>query len=249
MMSNLFLGRDAFIDFSTSVTGIILIIPAFFWLFFYDCKNIVFTGSKKDKYFITTKCLFWLSLIIVVLLIAPGSSLLLQKLINPHSYISIMISVPTALIVIYTFLHLTEYMRLIGSKKRDAVICLTILLIICNSIPITYDHPLGFELVSNSLKISPEVQEICDLVGSKYVLLPKEIYGQVHEYDSNVKADMLDEMNNNYNYATYVAKTAELSQAVYYVIKKNYDDTTVSELYPFTKTAETKHYVIYQRSE
>ena len=30
MMSNLFLGRDAFIDFSTSVTGIILIIPAFF---------------------------------------------------------------------------------------------------------------------------------------------------------------------------------------------------------------------------
>ena len=129
-----------------------------------------------------------------------------------------------------------------------AVICLAILIVISSSVFISYDHPLGIRLLSNSKKIDPEVEDICDLVDSDYAMLPDEIYGQIGEYDSNVKAGSLREVPYDRYYAYHVTVASLEAEAPLFVIRKSYDDPSSIEPY-YNKTAETKHYVIYQRSE
>ena len=49
MIANLFLGRDAFLDFIVSVTGMALIIPALFWLFFGERECTVRTKENGEQ--------------------------------------------------------------------------------------------------------------------------------------------------------------------------------------------------------
>ncbi len=248
MMSRLFVGRDAFIDFAVSVTGLPLIIPALFWLYFGE--RICARRDKACKISAdpTARILFWLILIPLGLLIAPGSSFIIQKIIGIQPYINTMIAIPTALVVIYSFIHLTGYFKLDGKQRISVVICLAVLIVISSSVFISYDHPLGMRLLSNSKKIDPEVQDICDLVDSDYVMLPDEIYGQIGEYDSGVKAGSLREVPYDRYYAYHVTVASLNSEAPLFVIRKSYDDPSSIEPY-YKKAAETTHYVIYQRSK
>ena len=245
MMSNLFIGRDAFIDFAVSVTGLALMIPVLFWLYFGE-RN--YHDQTKKRMDLTTHILFWLILIPLGLLIAPGSSLIIQKLIGAQPLINTMIALPTAMVTVYAFIHLTERLRIEGKKWIYSVICLAILIVASSSIFISYDHPLGFKLVSNSMKIDPEVQSICEQIGSDYTMLPEEIYGQVGEYDSGVHAGSLCEVPHDRYYAYHVTVASLDAEARLFVIRKSYDDPSAIEPH-YTKTAETEHYVIYQRSE
>ena len=248
MMANIFLGRDAFIDFSVHVTGIVLIIPALFWLFFGEREFANRSRAEKEDRNISTRIFFWLILIPLGLLIAPGTSSIIQKTIGSQPYIDTMIAIPTALIAVCAFMHLIDTLHLVGKKKTGAVICFSLLIMTSSSVFMTYDHPLGIELISNSKKISPEVIEICDHLGSDYSLLPEEIYGQIHEYDSDVKAGILAGVTNDYDYAANVVKSATDAQATYFVIRKTYDDPIIAES-NYYKVAETDHYLIYQRSK
>lgn len=248
MMSFLFIGRDAFIDFAVSVTGLVLIIPALFWLYF---GERIF--AQRDKACKTSadpiaRILFRLILILLGLLIAPGSSFIIQKMMGIQPYINTMISIPTALVVIYAFIHLTAFFKLDGRQRISTVICLAILIVISSSVFISYDHPFGIKLLSNSKKIDPEVQNICDLVDSDYVMLPDEIYGQIGEYDSGVKAGSLREVPYDKYYAYHVTVASLEAEAPLFVIRKSYDDPSSIEPY-YKKTAETEHYVIYRRSD
>lgn len=247
-MSHLFIGRDAFIDFAVSVTGLALIIPSLFWLYFGELTCARRDNDCKTSSDPTARILFWLILIPLGLLIAPGSSLIIQKIMKAQPYINTMIAIPTALVVIYAFIHLTSHFRFKGKQQMRAVICLAILIVISSSVFISYDHPLGIRLLSNSKKIDPEVEDICDLVDSDYAMLPDEIYGQIGEYDSNVKAGSLREVPYDRYYAYHVTVASLEAEAPLFVIRKSYDDPSSIEPY-YNKTAETKHYVIYQRSE
>ena len=246
MMANLFLGRDAFIDFSISVTGISLMIPVLFWLYFGEREYAARTKSSIDT---TTNSLFWLLTIPLGLLIAPGSSLLIQKMIRSVPLLEAMIAIPTAMATVYAFIHLTKRLHITGRKRVGATVCLALLIVIASSIPIRYAYPLGFKMISNSMKIDPEVQEISEKIGSDYVLLPKNILGQVGEYDSHVNAVPFSEITFEENKAQTVAQKAIELGAVSIVIKESYDDPEVFESLNYKKTAETKHYVIYQRSD
>ena len=246
MMANLFLGRDAFIDFSVSVTGISLIIPVLFWLYFGEKEYSIRTKNNQD---ITTNNLFWLLIVPLGLLIAPGSSLLIQKMIGSVPLVKTMIAIPTAMATVYAFIHLTKRLNITGRKRIGAGFCLALLVVVASSISIRYAYPLGFKLVSNSIKIDPETQEICQKVGSDYVLLPKYILGQIGEYESGVNAVPFSKIDFDETNAKIVAQKAiDLGDATI-VTKKSYDEPDVFESAQYKKTAETKHYVIYQRSE
>ena len=251
MIANLFLGRDAFLDFIVSVTGMALIIPALFWLFFGERECTVRTKENGEQQPAnqTARILFWLIIITLGILIAPVSSSFIQTLIGPCPYIDTMIAIPTVLVVIYSFIHLMNRLCIIGRKRLIAFICLVIMIVTANSVFITYDHPLGIELTTNPKKISPEIQELCRLVGSSYVLVPDEIYGQIGEYDSGVKAGHLNGIPFEKYYAYGAAKVAADAKTPLYIIRKSYDIPYASETFGYKKTAETKHYVIYQRSE
>ena len=244
-MYNLFLGRDAFIDFSVSVTGLVLIVPALLWLYYSERNRISKSNTLSAQS--TTSIFFWIILVSLVILVAPGTSLLIQKLINPYPYKSIMIMVPTVLITVYSFIHMLGYLSIHGKRKINAIICLSVLTFVSSSIYITYGHPLGFEVVSNSMKISPETKEICDVIHSDYALLPKEVYGQVGEYDSGVYADMLYDIPQDNYYTIELVDAVYRNHVPYVVINKSYDDSFVFGEYFYTKTAETDHYVIYYR--
>lgn len=246
MMANLFLGRDAFIDFSISVTGISLIIPVLFWLYFGERECAARTGNKIDQ---TTNVLFWLIIIPLGILIAPGSNLFIQKMIGSVPLREAMIAVPTAMATVYAYIHLTKRLHITGKKRISAVLCLSLLIAIASSIPIRYAYPLGFKLVSNSMKIDPEVQEICEKVGSDYVLLPKNILGQVGEFDSGVNAVPAADITFEETKAQTVAQKATELDVASVVIKNSYDDPEIFESQYYKKTAETEHYVIYQRSD
>ena len=247
MMTSFFLGRDAFIDFSIFVTGITLLIPVLLWLYFgekeYTIRNQI---SRSD---ITTSSLFWLLAISLGLLIAPGSSFIIRKMIGAVSLDKGMIAMPTAMATAYAFIHLTHRLQITGKKRVGATVCLALLIVTASSIPIRYAYPLGFKLISNSMKIDPEVQEICEKVGSDYVFLPKNILGQVEEYDSNVNAVPSAEITFDETNPEDVVQGALDFGNVTFVIKKSYDDPDVFESQQYKKTAETEHYVIYQRSE
>ena len=249
-MTNLFLGRDAFINFSVSVTGIVLIIPSLLWLHFgkQGCTEKSSNSIHKDAY-ATSSILFWLILIPLGILIAPGSSLIIQKLIHSQPYIDTMIVIPTALITVYAFMHLIDRLNIHGRKTTGAIICLGALIIASRSVFMTYGHPLGVEAIHNLQKISPETQAICELVGSENVLLPEEIYGQIGEFDSDTNASCCRDIIHNQYYGANTAQTAASIQAMYFVIRKCYDDPVNIEYFQYKKTAETKHYMIYQRSE
>ena len=247
MMSALFIGHDGFIDFTVSVTGLVLIIPALFWLYFGERSRVEQNDSGNTSVNSTTQILFWLIIISLGVLIAPGSSLVIRKLIGTQPYMNTMIAMPTALVTVYAFIHLANHLHLNEKKRISAVVCLSILILVSSSIPISY-HPLGIKLLSNPMKIDPEVQTIVKIVNSDYVMLPDEIYGQVGEYDSGVKADSLREVPYDRYYAYHVTVTALDAEAPLFVIRKSYDNPSAIEPY-YKKTAETKHYVIYQRSE
>ncbi len=248
MMSTLFMGRDAFLDFTVSVTGLALIIPVLFWLFFGEREFAARNHDRNSCLRSTTRILFWLVLIPLGLLIAPGSSFMVQKLMGTQPLINIMIAIPTAMMTVYAFIHMVERLKLNGKKWVCSVVCLAILIIVSSSVFISYDHPLGFMPLSNSIKIDPEVQDICSQVGSDYAMLPEEIYGQIGEFDSGVHAGSLCEVPHDRYYAYHVTLASLDAEARLFVIRKSYDDPSAIEPY-YYKAAETKHYVIYQRSK
>lgn len=246
MMTSLFLGRDAFIDFSISVTGIWLIIPALFWLFFSEQERSI--SINKKNYDSTPHYLFWLIVVPLGLLICPGSSILIQKLLGA-SLINAMIAIPTALVTIYVFIHLTKRLNIIGKRWLGASVCLAILIVVASSLPIRYAYPMGFNLISNKMKIDPEVLEICSIVGSDQVLLPKEVLGQTGEFDSQIHAIPLKKMDYDDSKAFDIGKMAVDSNVNLIVIRKTYDLPWYFDFLHYSKTAETEHYVIYQRSD
>ena len=249
MLTNLFIGRDALLDFTVSVTGTALLIPVLFWLFFGEREYRVKNKISRDDLGKTTDILFWLILLSLGILIAPGSSLMIQKMIGSVPYIDTMIMIPTAMITVYAFIHLMRRLHVTEKKRRiGAVICLSALIVISSSVFISYGHPLGFRLVSNPMKIDPETQEICEMVGSDYVLLPEEIYGQIGEFDSGVKAGSLHDITYDRYHAYHATVAAIEAQADLFVIRKAYDNPSAISPY-YEKIAETDHYVIYQRSE
>ena len=249
MMSSIFIGRDAFINYTVSVTGLALIIPSLFWLFFGEREYVARNKTIQKSPDTTTHILFWLVLIPLGVLTAPGSSLIIQKLIGVQPLINTMTAIPTAMVTVYSFIHLVERLNITGKKKVYSIICLAILIVVSSSIYISYDHPLGIHLVSNTKKIEPEVLDICHKVGSDYVMLPEEIYGQIGEYNSKINAGSLHEIAHDKYYAVNVAKTSSETKSPLFVIRKSYDNAKIIEPYGYKKTAETKHYVIYQRSE
>lgn len=248
MMTNLFLGRDAFLDYSVSVTGITLIIPALFWLFF-EARSCAAQQKAQSDIYQTTRILFWLVLLSLGVLIAPGSSLVIQKALGSEPIKNTMICIPTALVTVYTFIHLITRFRMNRKGRAGVALCLVILIITSSSIYMTYDHPLGIELPRSPMKISHETQEICNLVSSQYVLLPEELYGQIGEFDSGIQAGSLKDVTKDSIYADRVAAAAYNAQAPLVVIRKSYDDREQFEYMEYERTAETKHYVIYQRLE
>ena len=254
MMSKLFIGRDAFISFSGFITGMTLIILALFWLLFGEKEYIAKTrydnkNATQDPFVITTKVLTALSLVILAFMIAPGTSLLIKKLIGNHPYAETMIALPSALIVAYAFIHLVKRLNIAGKKRIGIVFCLVVLMFINITIPISYGYPLSMEFITNPMKISPETKELCKKIGSSYVLLPEEIYGQIGEYDSDVNADSLYTISHDRYYAFNVCETAIKKDAPLFVIRKTDDYPGMMEAYHYLKIDETKHYLIYQRSE
>jgi len=248
-MANLFLGRDAFINFTVSGTGLSLIIPALLWLYFGKRELVLRKKLDTKTSSITSDILFWLILIPICLLIAPGTSLLIQKLIKTQPYINTMTAIPTVLIVVYTFMHLIQSLKITGRKKTYAILVFVGLVLVSSSVFITYDHPLGIKLISNSLKIDPEVQEICKKVGHEYVLLPEEIYGQIGEFNSGVNAGSLDQVAHDDLYSLHVAETAEANQAPLFVMRKAYEKPSMIAYYNYEKIDETKNYVVYRYSK
>ena len=250
MMSNLFLGRDAFLNFSVSVTGIILVVPSLFWLFFSNRGFNLGKGQTDDKgWNKTASILFWRILIPLGILVFPVTSAAVQRMIGGQPYIDTMITAPTAVVTIFSFMHIVERFRLTGKKYVGASVCLAILIVTSSSIYMTYGHPLGFEFVSNKMKINPEVQEIGKTVGSDSVLLPEEIYGQINEFDSGIQGKSLAGIAHDWDYTVHVASAAASSQSPYVVIKKTNNDPSVFEAVNYKEIADTDHYVIYQRLE
>ena len=245
MMTNLFLGRDAFVDFSISVTGIVLVIPALLWLFFK--KHNSASQSTSNHFYSTAIPLSWLSLIVIGILIAPVSSLIIKKLIGSVSLSETFITIPTALIVVYTFIYLTHDLNLKGKRCVGATICLLLLIAVSSSIPIRYAYRLGITPISNAMKIDSEVCQICEIIGDQKVLLPKEILGQVGEFDSKTNAIPMNSITYNETLAATVAYTATKYDNAMVVINKVYENTRAFDSYNYKKIAETNHYVIYQR--
>ena len=254
MMSKMLIGRDAFISFSGFITGMTLTILALFWLFFGEKEYLARTKSNKkkadqDSFSVTTKVLTALSLVILAFMIAPGTSLLIKKLIGNHPYAETMIALPSALIVAYAFIHLVKRLNIAGKKRIGIVFCLAVLMFINITIPISYGYPLSMEFITNPMKISPETKELCKKIGASYVLLPEEIYGQIGEFDSNLNADSLYTVSHDRYYAFNVCETAIKKDAPLFVIRKTDDYPGMMEAYHYQKIDETKHYLIYQRSE
>ena len=247
MMSTFFIGHDGFIDFIVSVTGLALIIPALFWLFFGELINTNQHDGENKSVGFTAKLLFWLIVIPLGILIAPGTSFIIQKMIGAQPYMNTMIALPTALVVCYSFIHLANRFDLNGKNRIIAVVCLSTLIMISGSIPLSI-HPLGIKLLSNPMKIDSEVYAIEKIVDSDFVMLPEEIYGQIGEYDSGINASSLQGIPYDRYYAYHVTVTALDAKAPLFVIRKPYDNPSAIKPY-YKKTAETEHYVIYQRSE
>lgn len=249
-MTNLFLGRDAFLNYAVSVTGMALIIPVLFWLFFGTRSCFIPTKTvSHDSDSTTNEIVFWLSIAALVVLVAPGTSLAIQKLIGLQSYEGTMIAIPIPLLTIYAFIDLSRHYHLKGRNRIAATICLFIIIVVSSSIFITYDHPLGIRLVSNSMKIDSETQELCKEIGDTYALLPEEIYGQIGEFDSGVENAAINKVAQDDLYSLNTAATAERMEIPLFVIKKSYEKPDHIAYYHYKKTAETEHYVIYQRSE
>ena len=250
MMSLFFLGRDAFIDFSVHVTGITLIVPALLWLWFGEHESQNRKTYDSEKLFDSSaNTIFWLVVITLTFIIAPGTSYIIQKTIGDQQYINTLIAIPTVLVSVYSYISFTKAFSFKGKKLIISSFCFCILILTSSSIFMTYDHSLGIELLSNKMKISPEVQEICNHTGPGLVMLPEELYGQIHEYDSGIEAQALTGSKNDYNYAEDVVKQSTDAGATYFVIKKSYNDSAIINSYHFSEAATTDHYIVYQQTE
>ena len=171
-----------------------------------------------------------------------------------HSLLEAMIILPTSLVVIYTLIYTIIEQRLNRQHICSIILSFIIIVLVSLSVSMKYAHSLGFECIANSMKISPEVKEICNRIGSDYSLLPKDILGQINEYDSGVSAVPFAEISKegaalDETKANAVAHTAINEGCSTVVIKKAYDDQEVFTSLQYQRTAETEHYVIYQRSE
>ena len=246
MMSNFFLGRDAFIDFSISVTGIVIVIPALLWLFFGKKSSI--NQARFKPFHAIKNTLSWFVLITIGILVAPISSFIINKMLGSVPLSEAFIVIPTALITVFTFIHLTNTLQIKGKRWVGATICLSILIIVSSSIPLRYAYPIGIKPIHNTMKIDPEVYQICEIVGSNKVLLPKEILGQIGEFDSNTQAIPMTNLTHDETNSMEVIKAAVAADYAIVVINKAYDSIAF-DWFLYIKIAETEHYVIYQRSE
>ena len=130
------------------------------------------------------------------------------------------------------------------------MLCLAVLILTSVSIPMRISYSPGFEFVSNPQKISPEVQELCKMLGSDPVLLPDEVLGQIGEFDNEVNPVHVSDPLYNETDMWEVTRQAIDAGNVPFVIRKAYINAKSQKAFRarhYQKTAETDHYVIYRR--
>ena len=265
MLEQFSVGIQTIQTFARSLTGIALIIPALFWLFFADrfgsgmsggpgSPNSDRSGASRDKRnanrpdTFVMLCTAWLALLPLLVYTAPVSSGLIIRLSGDRPLTACYLAVPTVLVAGYAVTMLAARHQIFTWPRRRRILlhaCLAIAVLASVSMPWLFSGK-GFALTTNALKIDREIIAISDVIGTEKTLMPAAIRSQLGEYEpDSLPADGVRYFKTS---AGNIARTGVEADCRYALIAKEYDKPAKFTEFGWGQCAETKNYIIYERN-